>query len=89
MWSQCYTRGVPDQGAICRDQGGAVVVSVVVIYGGYMFVRRPEGAGWYDLVALRNNIEEGVDSEEELWVTESESDTDTDESDIGDGQGDC
>ena len=63
-------------------------MSVVVILGGYMFVRRPEGAGWYDLVALRNNIEEGVDSEEELWVTESESDTDTDESDIGDGQDD-
>ena len=53
-----------------------------------MFVKRPEGAGWYDLVALRNNIEEGVDSEEELWVTESESDTDTEELDIGDGQDD-
>ena len=56
-----------------------------------MLVRRPEGAGWYDLVLLRNNIEEGADSEEELWVTgsESESDTDTDESDTEDGQDDC
>ena len=53
-----------------------------------MFVRRPERAGWYDWVSLRSNIEEGADSEEELWVTESESDTDTDESDIGDGQDD-
>ena len=53
-----------------------------------MFWRRPEGAGWYDWVLLRNNIEEGADSEEELWVTESESDTDTEESDIGDGQDD-
>ena len=54
-----------------------------------MFWRRPEGAGWYDWVLLRSHLEEGADSEEELWVTESESDTDTDESDIGDGQGDC
>ena len=53
-----------------------------------MFVRRPERAGWYDLVSLRSNIEEGADSEEELWVTESESDSETDESDIGDGQED-
>ena len=66
-----------------------VVASVLVLHGGYMFVRRPEGAGWYDLVLLRNNIEEGADSEEELWVTGSESDTDMDESDIEDGQGDC
>ena len=96
------SRGVPDQGAVFRYQGGAVwsslfsylvleivVASVLVLHGGYMFVRRPEGAGWYDLVLLRNNIEEGADSEEELWVTGSESESDTDESDTEDGQGDC
>ena len=53
-----------------------------------MFWRRPEGASWYDWVLLRSHLEEGADSEEELWVTESESDTDTEESDIGDGQDD-
>ena len=63
-------------------------VSVSFLHGGHMLVRKPEGAGWYDLVSLRKNIEEGVDSEEELWVTESESDTETDESDTGDGQDD-
>ena len=66
-----------------------VVVSVLVLHGGYMIVRRPEGAGWYNLVLLRNNIEEGADSEEELWVTGSESESDTDESDTEDGQDDC
>ena len=66
-----------------------MVASVLVPRGGYMFVRRPEGAGWYDLVLLRNNIEEGADSEEELWVTGSETESDTDESDTEDGQGDC
>ena len=96
------SRGVPDQGAVFRYQGGAVwsslfsylvleivVASVLVLHGGYMFVRRPEGAGWYDLVLLRNNIEEGADSEEELWVTGSESESDTDESDTEDGQDNC
>ena len=37
-----------------------------------MRVRSPEGAGWYNLVLLRSNIEEGADSEEEQWVTESD-----------------
>ena len=64
-----------------------IVVSVVVPCGGCMFWRRPEGAGWYDWVLLRSQLEEGADSEEELWVTD-ESDTDTEESDIGDGQDD-
>ena len=63
------------------------VVSVEVLCGGCMFWRRPEGAGWYDWVLLRSQLEEGADSEEELWVTD-ESDTDTEESDIGDGQDD-
>ena len=53
-----------------------------------MRVRRPEGTGWYNLVLLKNNIEEGADSEEEQWVTGSESESDTDESDIEDGQDD-
>ena len=99
LYSSGVNRSVPDQGAVCRDQGGAgvrfsylvletVVVSVVIPCGGCMFVRRPERAGWYDWVSLRSNIEEGADSEEELWVTESESDSETDESDIGDGQED-
>ena len=77
---------VPDQ--------GAVGVWSSFVSGDYsrvvdcMFWRRPEGAGWYDWVLLRSHLEEGADSEEELWVTESESDTDTEESDIGDGQDD-
>ena len=50
-----------------------------------MLVRRPEGAGWYNLVLLKSNIEEGADSEEQ-WVTGSESESDTDESDTEDGQ---
>ena len=53
-----------------------------------MRVRRPEGAGWYNLVLWKNNIEEGADSEEEQWVTGSESESDTDESDLEDGQDD-
>ena len=65
-----------------------VVVSVFVLCGGHMIVRRPEGAGWYNLVLLKNNIEEGADSEEEQWVTGSESESDTDESDLEDGQDD-
>ena len=65
-----------------------VVVSVFVLSGGHMIVRRPEGAGWYNLVLLKNNIEEGADSEEEQWVTGSESESDTDESDTEDGQDD-
>ena len=61
----------------------------------YMRERRPEGVSWYDFVVLRTNIEEGLDSEEEQWVTgsESESDTsesesDTSESDLENGQDD-
>ena len=42
--------------------------------------RRPEGVSWYDFVVLRINVEEGLDSEEEQWVTESESESDTSES---------
>ena len=54
----------------------------------FMIIRRPEGAGWYNLVLLKSNIEEGADSEEEQWVTGSESESDTDESDTEDGQDD-
>ena len=39
--------------------------------------RRPEGVSWYDFVVLRSNIEEGLDSEEEQWVTDSGSESDT------------
>ena len=73
--------------------GGLYVLEITVVSGDYsrvvdcMFWRRPEGAGWYDWVLLRSQLEEGADSEEELWVTD-ESDTDTEESDIGDGQDD-
>ena len=42
--------------------------------------RRPEGVSWYDFVVLRSNVEEGLDSEEEQWVTDSESESDTGES---------
>ena len=65
-----------------------MVVSVFVLCGGHMIVRRPKGAGWYNLVLLKNNIEEGADSEEEQWVTGSESESDTDDSDTEDGQDD-
>ena len=54
-----------------------------------MITRRPEGAGWYNLVLLKNNIEEGADSEEEQWVTGSESESDTDDSDTEESQSDC
>ena len=76
---------VPDQ--------GAVGVWSIFVSGDYsrvvdcMFWRRPEGAGWYDWVLLRSQLEEGADSEEELWVTD-ESDTDSEESDSGDGEDD-
>ena len=43
----------------------------------YMRDRRPEGVSWYDFVVLRSNIEEGLDSEEEQWVTDSGSESDT------------
>ena len=68
-------------------------VGVTVVSGGYsrvgdcMYWRRPEGAGWYYWTLLRSQLEEGADSEEELWVTD-ESDTDSEESDIGDGEDD-
>ena len=89
---------VPDQGAVGENQGGAgvrssfsfleiTVVSVEALVVDCMFWRRPEGAGWYDWVLLRSQLEEGADSEEELWVTD-ESDTDSEESDIGDGKDD-
>ena len=52
-----------------------------------MFLRRPERAGWYLWTVLRSQLEEGADSEEELWVTD-ESDTDSEESDTGDGEDD-
>ena len=52
-----------------------------------MYWRRPEGAGWFYWTLLRSQLEEGADSEEELWVTD-ESDTDSEESDIGDGKDD-
>ena len=50
-----------------------------------MFLRRPERAGWYLWTVLRSQLEEGADSEEELWVTD-ESDTEEEESDSGDGE---
>ena len=78
---------VPDQGAVSGDQGGAFV-RFRVSTSSCMRERRPEGVGWYDFVCLRNNIEEGLDSEEEQWVTGSESESDTSESDIEDGQDD-
>ena len=46
----------------------------------YMRERRPEGVSWYDFVVLRTNVEEGLDSEEEQWVTDSESESDASES---------
>ena len=47
----------------------------------------PERAGWYLWTVLRSQLEEGADSEEELWVTD-ESDTEAEESDSGDGEDD-
>ena len=52
-----------------------------------MYWRRPERAGWYYWTVLRSQLEEGADSEEELWVTD-ESDTEAEESDSGDGEDD-
>ena len=45
-----------------------------------MFLRRPERIGWYLWAVLRSQLEEGVDSEEELWITDE---SDTEESDSG------
>ena len=53
-----------------------------------MIVRRPKEAGWYNLVLLKINLEEGADSEEEQWVTDSESESDTDSSDTEESQSD-
>ena len=47
-----------------------------------MFLRRPERIGWYLWAVLRSQLEEGADSEEELWVTD-ESSTEEEESDFG------
>ena len=47
-----------------------------------MFLRRPERIGWYLWAVLRSQLEEGADSEEEVWVTD-ESDTEEEESDSG------
>ena len=75
------------------ESGDYSRVGVIVVSGDYsrvgvcMYWRRPEGAGWYDWTLLRSQLEEGADSEEELWVTD-ESDTDSEESDIGDGKDD-
>ena len=52
-----------------------------------MFLRRPETVGWYLWTLLRSQLEEGADSEEELWVTD-ESDTEAEESDSGDDETD-
>ena len=71
---------------ISRRRSSASQISTSSWCRGYMIIRRPEGAGWYDLVLLKNNIEEGADSEEEQWVTGSESESDTDDSDLEDGQ---
>ena len=77
------SRVVPDQGAGSRYQGGAVE-QVCFSISGCMRVRSPERAGWYNLELLRSYIEEGADSEEEQWVTESDTDeSDTDESEDG------
>ena len=48
----------------------------------FMFLRRPERIGWYLWAVLRSQLEEGADSEEELWVTD-ESSTEEEESDSG------
>ena len=72
----------------CPEIKEALWVLFRVSTSSCMRVRRPEGAGWYDLVWLRNNIEEGLDSEEEQWVSGSESESDTSESDTEDGQDD-
>ena len=79
-------RVVPDQGAVLDIK--EALLSKSVFYFELMIVRRPEGAGWYNLVLLKSNIEEGANSEEEQWVTGRESESDTDESDTEDGQDD-
>ena len=70
---------VPDQGAVSGDQRGVLSICRVST-SSYMRERRPEGVSWYDFVVLRTNVEEGLDSEEEQWVTDSESESDTSES---------
>ena len=45
-----------------------------------MFLRRPERIGWYLWTVLRSQLEEGADSEEEVWITDE---SDTEESDFG------
>ena len=48
--------------------------------GVFMFLRRPERIVWYLWTVLRSQLEEGADSEEELWITDE---SDTEESDSG------
>ena len=69
------------------DSLGGQVVWCLQCCGGCMFLRRPEKAGWYLWTVLRSQLEEGADSEEELWVTD-ESDTEAEESDSGDDEAD-
>ena len=47
-----------------------------------MFLRKPERTGWYLWAVLRSQLEEGADSEEEVWITD-ESSTEEEESDSG------
>ena len=69
---------VLDQGAVSGQRG--VLSTCRVSTSSYMRERRPEGVSWYNFVVSRTNIEEGLDSEEEQWVTGSESESDTSES---------
>ena len=74
----------------CRQSSGVYSLVGQVFWclqccGVCMFLRRPEKVGWYLWTVLRSQLEEGADSEEELWVTD-ESDTETEESDSGDGE---
>ena len=71
-----------------RRTSASQISTIELVCRRRMITRRPEGAGWYNLVLLKSNIEEGADSEEEQWVTGSESESDTDESDTEDGQDD-
>ena len=76
----------------CRQSSGVYSLVGQVFWclqccGVCMFLRRPERAGWYLWTVLRSQLEEGADSEEELWVTD-ESDTEAEESDSGDGEDD-
>ena len=68
----------------CRQSCGTGVLVSTVLWV-CMFLRRPERACWYLWTVLRSQLEEGADSEEELWVTD-ESDTEEEESDSGDGK---